>query len=103
MGYIANVDGKLEVLTVGDRVIPLFVPSSQSSVYVTNPGIHYFDYVAHELEVSVVEGGRRRAACMRLLQHLLGFGEVRRIVYANNYILPGRLPKIALAYRSAWV
>ncbi len=85
--WIKNVDGTIDEFYIGERSIPLFSPTSKSSAYVTNPGVHYFDYVAHELEVTAVNGGYWRAKMLRILRHLLGFNNLSKIVYANNFLL----------------
>ncbi len=89
--WIRNVVGIMDTCSIEGQTIPLFSPTAKSAAYVTNPGVHYFDYVAYELEVTGVEGGYWRAKALRTLMHLLGFGNFSRFVYANNFLLSTNL------------
>lgn len=85
--YIANVSGLLENVIVGGKGMPFFCPSPDSLAYVTNPGIHYFDYAAHVLRVSGVKSAGWQSHAIELLKRSLAFSKPKNIVYANNYLL----------------
>lgn len=97
--FVANVQAEVQVVLLGDTVLPLIVvadavrrPSRQA--YVCSMLTHYIDYAQREVELELAaQPLLRRAAPLLLksLRPLLLAGNVEQCVYVNNWLLSTNL------------
>ncbi|KAB8141297.1 GNAT family N-acetyltransferase [Chloroflexia bacterium SDU3-3] len=93
---IANAQAEVQVLRVGDALLPLVLANAAASPqsYVCSPTVHYIDYACREVELEL--GGRPLAravfpSLLRLLRIPLGWAQFEQVVYVNNWLLSTNL------------
>ena len=95
--FIANVDGEVRALVVGDAVLPVVLTNGATQIknsYVCSPTTHYIDYACREVELELTDRPLLRAVFPRLLRSLrplLHWAEFERVVYVNNWLLSTNL------------
>ncbi len=97
--FIANVQAAVEIVVMGDTVLPLIVADAvrrrhSGQAYVCSMLTHYIDYAQREVELELArQPTLRRTAPLLLesLRPLLLAGNVDQCVYVNNWLLSTNL------------
>jgi hypothetical protein len=103
--YIANVEAEVQVLVIGEVVLPVVVVNGPSRLpktsYVCSPTTHYIDYAKREVEIELHDRPllrRLSGPLLELFRPLLTWSQVERAVYVNNWLLSTNLyPALPLA------